>query len=90
MGAIVTMSGRQDKSRRLRNFLMTRRCNPTVRRSARGVFAQFVKDLVHLESGQDGLDQDRDLDGAAAAHSCSRNEDFIPEPGLGLVSSLGR
>ena len=31
---------------------------------ARRVLAQFVEDLVHLEGGEDRLDEDRGLDGA--------------------------
>jgi hypothetical protein len=31
---------------------------------AGGVIAQLVQDLIHLEGGQDGLDQNRGLDRA--------------------------
>src|SRR3546814_6809884 len=45
------------------------------------MIAQFVQDLVHLESGEDRLDQHRRLDGAAldAELVLGMVEDIVPE-----------
>src|SRR3546814_12410005 len=54
------------------------------------MIAQFVQDLVHLESGEDRLDQHRRLDGAAldAELVLGMVEDVVPEARLEMVLEL--
>src|SRR3546814_2666579 len=54
------------------------------------MIAQFVQDLVHLESGEDRLDQHRRLDGAAldAELVLGMVEDIVPEARLEMVLEL--
>jgi len=48
--------------------------------------------LVHLEGGEDGLDEDRGLDAAAReAHAVLREvEDVVPQARLVVVLQLGQ
>jgi hypothetical protein len=57
---------------------------------ARGMLAKLVEDLVHLERGEDRLDQDRSLDGASwyAELVLGQLEDVVPEPRLGVALQL--
>ena len=57
----------------------------------RRVVAQLVQDLVHLEGGQDRLDEDRRPDRPAREpDGClARDEDVVPEPGLAMTLELG-
>ena len=57
---------------------------------ARGVVAQFVEDLLHLERGGDGLDQHGGADGALrdAQQVLGQDEDVVPQPGLEVVLDL--
>ena len=59
---------------------------------AGGVVAEFVEDLVHLERGRDGLDQDGGADGALrdAEVVLGEDEDLVPEPGLEVALHLGQ
>src|SRR5207245_11095647 len=54
--------------------------------------AQLVQDLVHLERGQDRLDQHRGADGAAGnAQLILRDiEDVVPEASLEVALELGQ
>ena len=57
---------------------------------ARGVVAQLVEDLVHLEGGEDRLDQDGGADGAArdAERVLRGDEDVVPQPRLEVALQL--
>jgi hypothetical protein len=57
----------------------------------RRVVAQLVEDLVHLEGGEDRLDEDRGPDGAAGDVEGVLGvvEDVVPEPGLEVSLQLG-
>ena len=59
---------------------------------AGGVVPEFVEDLVHLERGGDGLDQDGGADGALrdAEVVLGEDEDLVPEPGLEVALHLGQ
>ncbi len=59
---------------------------------ARGVLAQLVQDLVHLEGGEDRLDQDGRPDRAArdAERGLAVDEDLVPEPRLVVRLELGQ
>ena len=56
------------------------------------VVAQFVEDLVHLEGGQDGLDQHGGLDRADGEPQLllRHHEDVVPEPGFEVILELGQ
>ena len=56
------------------------------------VLAQLVEDLLHLEGGEDGLDQHRGADGAArdAERVLRGAEDVVPEPRLEVALELGQ
>ena len=57
-----------------------------------GVVAELVEDLLHLESGRDGLDQHRGPDGAVrdAERLLGEDEDVVPEPRLEMALHLGQ
>ena len=57
-----------------------------------GVLAQLVQDLVHLERGEDRLDQDGRPDRAARdpERRLGVDEDVVPEPRLGVALELGQ
>src|SRR6185436_15095417 len=57
---------------------------------AGAVLAQLVEDLVHLEGGEDGLDQDGRLDRALrdAERVLRAHEDVVPEAGLEMAFHL--
>ena len=59
---------------------------------AGGVVAQLVEDLVHLERGRDGLDQDGGADGALveAQEVLGEDEHLVPEAGLEVALHLGQ
>ena len=55
------------------------------------MLAQLVEDLVHLEGGEDRLDQHRRLDRAARACralSCACDEHVVPQPRLEMALHL--
>mmetsp|Transcript_5060 Transcript_5060/g.10991 ORF Transcript_5060/g.10991 Transcript_5060/m.10991 type:complete len:373 (-) Transcript_5060:205-1323(-) len=56
------------------------------------VVPQLVYDFVHLEAGQDGLNQHGGPDGAArqAQHVLSHVEDVVPQPCLQVALHLGQ
>ena len=58
----------------------------------RRVLAQLVQDLVHLERGEDRLDQDRRPDRAARdpERLLAVDEDVVPEPRLVVRLELGQ
>ena len=64
---------------------------PATAVEAGGVLAELVDDLVHLEGGEDGLDQDGTTDGAAgnAAVVLGEVEGVVPETGLEVRLHLG-
>ena len=85
----------QHVSGRFRNFLIAAEdVVPAAGVQAGRVVAQLVEDLVHLERGEDRLDQHRRADRAArhAERSCAMHEDVVPEPRLEVRSpaSAGR
>ena len=57
-----------------------------------GVVAQLVQDLVHLERGQDRLDQHRRADRAArnAERVLRGDEDVVPQARLAMALQLGQ
>ncbi len=57
---------------------------------ARRVLAQLVEDLLHLEGGEDGLDQDGRLDRALrdAELVLCQHEGVVPEPRLEVALEL--
>ncbi len=57
-----------------------------------GVLAQLVEDLVHLERGEDRLDEHGGPDRAAgdAERVLRGDEDVVPEPGLEVALELGQ
>ena len=59
---------------------------------ARGVVPQLVQDLVHLECGQDGLDQHGGANRPSrnAQRLLCRNEDVVPETRLEVRLELGK
>jgi hypothetical protein len=59
---------------------------------AGSVVPQLVQDLVHLESGRDGLDQHRGADGALAQPQEILGEDknVVPQAGLEVALHLGQ
>ncbi len=59
---------------------------------ARGMLAQLVQDLVHLERGEDRLDQDGRPDRAARdpERRLGVDEDVVPEPRLVVRSRAWR
>ena len=65
---------------------------PAARIQARRVLAQLVEDLVHLERGQDRLDQDGRADRPArdAERVLRMQEDVVPEPCLEVALELGQ
>ncbi len=56
------------------------------------MIAQLAEDLVHLERGQDGLDQHRGPDGALrdAQRFLGHDEDVVPQPRLEMALQLGQ
>ncbi len=58
----------------------------------RRVLAKLIKDLVHLEGRENGLDQHRRPDGAArdAEFILSRHKDLVPQTRLQVVFELGQ
>lgn len=64
---------------------------PTAAVKTRGVFAELVDDLVHLEGGENGLDQDGTTDGAAGKANVvlGEVEGVIPQTGLKVRLHLG-
>jgi hypothetical protein len=58
---------------------------------ARGMLSQLVQDLVHLERGQHGLDEDGGADRAARDRQALLGEekDVVPEAGLEMRLELG-
>src|SRR5437868_1286833 len=56
------------------------------------MFAQFIENLVHLERGQDRLDQHGRLDGAARNSELvlCHDKDVVPEPRLEMAFELGK
>ena len=56
------------------------------------MLAQLVEDLVHLEGGEYGFDEDRGLDGTPghAQLVLGQLEDVVPEPGLEVALHLGQ
>ena len=63
---------------------------PAARVQARGVVAELVEDLLHLEGGQDRLDENGRLDRAArdAELFLGCLEDAVPEPRLEMALEL--
>jgi hypothetical protein len=63
---------------------------PATRVQPRRMLAQLVEDLVHLEDGEDRLDQARRLDRAArdAQHVLRVAEDLVPEASLEVALHL--
>ena len=57
-----------------------------------GVLPQLVEDLIHLEGGEDVLDEHRRLDGAPgnAEAILSPAEHVVPQPGLEVGLQLGK
>src|SRR5581483_5903297 len=57
-----------------------------------GVVAQLVEDLLHLEGGQDRLDEDGGPDRAPvdAERVLGGVEDVVPQPGLEVALELGQ
>jgi hypothetical protein len=55
-----------------------------------GVVAQLVKDLIHLEGGQDGLDQDgaSDRSGGDAQLLLGEDEYLVPQSGFEVILQL--
>ena len=64
---------------------------PAPRVQARGVVAQLPENLVHLEGGQDRLDQDGGLDRPVrkGERLFGEGEDVVPEPRLEVALELG-
>ena len=65
---------------------------PAAAVEAGGVVAQLVEDLVHLERGEDGLDQHGGADGAArdAELVLRADEDVVPEARFEVALHLGQ
>src|SRR5207248_11203627 len=63
---------------------------PAARVEPRHVLAQLPEDLVHLEGGEDGLDQHRRADRAALEPErvLAVREDVVPEPRLEVALEL--
>ena len=63
---------------------------PAAAVQTRGVLAQFVEDLVHLEGGGKGLDEDRRLDGARleAKRLLAGQEHVVPDACLEMTLQL--
>ena len=64
---------------------------PAAAVEAGGVVAELVEDLVHLEGGEDGFDEDGGADGAArdAEEFLRADEDVVPEAGFEVRLELG-
>ena len=54
------------------------------------MLAQLVENLIHLEGGEDRLDEHRRFDGAVrhAEHILGGKEDVVPEPGFEVALHL--
>src|SRR6185312_5736765 len=65
---------------------------PAAAVEASGVLAELEEDLVHLEGGEDGLDENRCADGAArdVEEFLGAKEDVIPETGFEVGLELGQ
>mmetsp|Transcript_6592 Transcript_6592/g.17899 ORF Transcript_6592/g.17899 Transcript_6592/m.17899 type:complete len:218 (+) Transcript_6592:658-1311(+) len=57
-----------------------------------GMFAQLEQNLLHLEGGRDGLQEDSGADGALwdTQIMLGGDEDVVPKPGLNVALELGQ